>query len=96
MGAMTDEIMTLREVAEFLKVNERAIYRLVADGRIPASKVGEACRLRHLEIEEWITPHTRGESRTIPTVKRNSRAYPPVLTTKGRVTLANAAYFRQH
>ena len=51
MGAMTDEIMTLREVAEFLKVNERTIYRLVADGRIPGFKVGGAWRFRRVEIE---------------------------------------------
>ena len=34
------DVMTVREVAEYLKVKERTIYRLVARGDIPAFKVG--------------------------------------------------------
>ena len=33
--------MTVREVAEYLKVKERTVYRLVAASDIPAFKVGE-------------------------------------------------------
>lgn len=38
---MTDtDVMTVREVAEYLKVKDRTIYRLVANGEIPGFKVG--------------------------------------------------------
>lgn len=50
---MTD-ILTIREVAEYLKLNEKTTYRLVADGKIPGFKVGGAWRFRLTEIERWI------------------------------------------
>ena len=37
---MNDEIWTLREVAEYLKLAEKAVYRLAAEGKLPGFKVG--------------------------------------------------------
>lgn len=51
--SMTD-ILTIREVAEYLKLNEKTTYRLVAEGTIPGFKVGGAWRFRKKEIEKWI------------------------------------------
>lgn len=56
---MPDDVLTLREVAEYLKVTERTLYRLVGDRRIPAFKVGGSWRFRLAEIDEWITSQTR-------------------------------------
>ena len=39
------EILTLKQVADFLKVTERTIYRLAAAKQIPAFKVGGTWRL---------------------------------------------------
>ena len=50
---MTD-ILTIREVAEYLKLNEKTTYRLVAEGKIPGFKVGGAWRFRKAEIDRWI------------------------------------------
>jgi len=52
---MNDEILTIKEVADYLKVNERTIYRLAASKKIPAFKVGNAWRFRLSEIDEWIS-----------------------------------------
>ena len=46
---MSDEILTIKEVAEFLKVNERTVYRLAAAKKIPAFKVGNAWRFKKVE-----------------------------------------------
>lgn len=54
------DVMTVREVADYLKVKERTIYRLVAKGGIPAFKVGGSWRFRRAEIEEWITRRMKG------------------------------------
>lgn len=51
---MDDEILTLREVAAYLKVTEKTIYRLLGDKRIPAFKVGGSWRFRKAEIDRWI------------------------------------------
>ncbi len=44
---MPDDVLTLKEVADYLKVTERTIYRMVADRKIPAFKVGGSWRFRH-------------------------------------------------
>ena len=56
---MADEIMTLREVAEYLKVAEKTAYRLVADGKLPGFKVGGAWRFRRADMEKWIVDQSR-------------------------------------
>ena len=54
------EILTLRQVAEFLKVTDRTIYRLAAAKKIPALKVGGTWRFSKVEITEWIQQQTQG------------------------------------
>lgn len=54
------EILTLRQVAEFLKVTDRTIYRLAAAKKIPAFKVGGTWRFSKAEITEWIQQQTQG------------------------------------
>jgi excisionase family DNA binding protein len=51
---MTDEILTIREIAEYLKIKEKTIYALVARGGIPGFKVGGSWRFRRSEIDRWI------------------------------------------
>lgn len=49
-----DEILTLKQVASYLKVTERTIYRLAAAKKIPAFKVGGTWRFSRADIEDWI------------------------------------------
>ena len=51
---MQTDIMTIREVADYLKLTEKTAYRLVAEGKIPGFKVGGSWRFRRSEIERWI------------------------------------------
>lgn len=51
---MTDEILTLKEVAEYLKLAEKTAYRLTAEGKLPGFKVGGSWRFRKEDIEIWI------------------------------------------
>jgi len=51
---MTDEILTLKEVAEYLKLAEKTAYRLAAEGKLPGFKVGGSWRFRKEDIESWI------------------------------------------
>lgn len=48
------EIFTLDEVAAYLKVGKRTIYRLAAARRIPAFKVGGTWRFARADIDSWI------------------------------------------
>lgn len=51
---MSDEIMTIRELAVFLKIKEKTAYKLVAEGNLPGFKVGGAWRFKRDDLEEWI------------------------------------------
>lgn len=59
---MPEEVLTIREVAEFLKVTERTIYRLTAEGQLPAFKVGGSWRFRKIELIEWMSDQSKGGS----------------------------------
>ena len=49
-----DEVMTVSEVSEFLRLGESTIYRLAKDGRIPARKVGGMWRFSRESLNEWL------------------------------------------
>lgn len=49
------DILTIKELAEHLKVNERTIYRLASAKKIPAFKVGGSWRFSRLDIDRWIS-----------------------------------------
>jgi len=54
---MTDaesEILTLEEVATYLKAGKRTVYRLAQRGEIPAFKLGGTWRFRRSELDSWI------------------------------------------
>lgn len=48
------EILTVKEVAVYLKVTDRTIYRLAGAKKIPAFKVGGTWRFSRADIDEWI------------------------------------------
>jgi len=48
------DILTILEVAKYLKIAERTVYRLAAAKKIPAFKVGGAWRFSRTEIDQWI------------------------------------------
>lgn len=48
------EILTINQVADYLKVTERTIYRLAAAKKIPAFKVGGTWRFSRADIDGWI------------------------------------------
>ena len=51
---MREDILTIKDVAEYLKVTERTLYRLAQEGRIPAFKVGASWRFKRADIDTWI------------------------------------------
>lgn len=51
---MADEIMTVEELAKYLKTGVATIYKLAQEGKIPATKVGNQWRFRKEKIDEWM------------------------------------------
>lgn len=51
---MAEEILTLKEVAAYLKLAEKTAYKLAAEGKLPGFKVGGSWRFKQMDIEKWI------------------------------------------
>lgn len=51
---MDSDILTIKEVAEYLKLTEKTTYRLAADGKIPGFKLGGSWRFKRNDLDEWI------------------------------------------
>jgi len=49
-----DDILTLEEVAKYLRVSERTIYDCAQKGEIPAGKIRTAWRFKKSEIDKWV------------------------------------------
>lgn len=47
-------VMTTKELAEYLRLSERSVYRLLERGEIPAVKVGGQWRFRKSAVDEWL------------------------------------------
>ncbi len=58
---MTDEILTLKEVAAYLKLAEKTAYKLAAEGKLPGFKVGGSWRFKKEDIESWIEQRKTGQ-----------------------------------
>ncbi len=50
----TSTLMTVKDVATYLAVTERTVYRLVKDHKLPAYKVGGQWRFKADMIEAWM------------------------------------------
>jgi excisionase family DNA binding protein len=55
---MDSDIMTMKEVAEYLKINEKTAYRLASEGKLPGFKVGGSWRFKRSEVVAWIETQT--------------------------------------
>lgn len=64
---------TVRQVAEYLSVNERTVYRMAERGDLPAFKVGDAWRFRREDIDAWIERQQRERGGDTTTKGRRSK-----------------------
>ena len=55
---MDSDIMTMKEVAEYLKINEKTAYRLASEGKLPGFKVGGSWRFKRSEVVAWVETQT--------------------------------------
>ena len=51
---MSHEIMTIEEVAEYLRVSERTVYDWAQKGQLPGGKLGTTWRFKRSDIEGWV------------------------------------------
>lgn len=52
--AKSKDILTIKDVADYMDVHPMTIYKYVKNGRIPAFKIGTSWRIRRDSISKWI------------------------------------------
>jgi excisionase family DNA binding protein len=52
-----DEFIRIPEMAAELKISRGRAYALVADGTIPAVKIGRSLRVSRRELRAWLETH---------------------------------------
>ena len=50
----TNDLMTTKELAEYLQLDRMTIYKLLKSGDIPANRVGQQWRFFRSDIDSWI------------------------------------------
>ena len=55
-----DRLMTVKQVATYLNVNERTVLKLVSEGALPAVKIGNQWRFRKPMLETWLDDQMLG------------------------------------
>ena len=56
---MTDELLTISQAAGYLQLSDKTVRRLISNGKLSASKVGDRFwRIRASDIELYLKTHT--------------------------------------
>ena len=63
---MDEEILTIEEVAKYLRVSERTVYDWAQKGEIPSGKIGTVWRFKKSEIEKWVNERLSSSDRLSP------------------------------
>ena len=50
----SQQIMTLREVAQYLGLHIMTVYKLTREGRVPAAKIGGQWRFKRDILDAWL------------------------------------------
>ncbi len=59
---MKESVMTVRELAKYLKMKPVTIYKHAQLGKLPAFKVGATWRFKRKTMDAWITDQENGNS----------------------------------
>lgn len=67
MEEKPNQVLTIDELASYLKISKSTLYKVVREGNIPSQKVGRHWRFRKEAIDRWLeetrvnTPETGGD-----------------------------------
>jgi excisionase family DNA binding protein len=55
---MDDSLITVKDVADYLKLKEQTVYLLARQNKIPSLKVGGSLRFKKSQIDSWLSSRT--------------------------------------
>ena len=62
MGDKSSDVLTIEELASYLKVPKSTLYKLVREGKIPSQKIGRHWRFRKEAIDLWLQEKRSNET----------------------------------
>lgn len=65
-----DEVLTVDEVARYLRVHPMTVQRWCRIGDLPAAKIGRAYRIKKADLDKWWARRTRSEREGAPSEER--------------------------
>lgn len=68
-----DNLMTVKEAAQYLKLNYMTIYKLAQKNKIPASKVGGNWRFSKKILDQWLSDQSRVLEESVLVVDDDAR-----------------------
>jgi PTS system nitrogen regulatory IIA component len=75
---MAEDILTIEDVAKYLRVSERTVYDWAQKGEIPAGKIGTVWRFKKDSIERWVNERLSGSKKALqPPLVRASEIIVP-------------------
>ena len=63
---MTDEVLTIKDVAAILKLAEKTVYAMANEGELPAFKVRGQWRIRKVDFDRWMEAQAKAATSTPP------------------------------
>ncbi len=63
-GKNMEAPMTVKVLSEYLKLDRMTIYKMLKEGKIPASRIGKQWRFFRKEIDAWIRSKRVGPDTT--------------------------------
>ena len=63
-------ILTVQEVARYLRVHTMTVYRMIQRGDLPGVRVGRGWRFKRDQIDRWLAEH---ETNSHPTTRSPAR-----------------------
>lgn len=61
MAKQTDEVMTIEDLAVYLKLSKSTLYKLCQEKKVPGQKVGRHWRFLRGTIDQWLA-QSRGST----------------------------------
>jgi excisionase family DNA binding protein len=63
VAAKREQVMTIDELAAYLKVAKSTLYKLAQTGKVPGQKVGKHWRFRKESIDTWLDANSQDKKK---------------------------------
>jgi nitrogen PTS system EIIA component len=81
----SEELLTLDEVARYLRVSDRTVYEWAQRGEIPAGKIGTVWRFKKSELDQWVNERLSANK----LASRQSSINPGTIVSPQRIVFLN-------